>query len=204
MVELRSWWTISDRGAQATIVVPGGELLPSALEDRAAIDELCQTHQVWINAKKPNVFVISCEQQYPTRLREGVIGFNWAIHDMRLTDEHPATRFVAQQSLTSGTESTIRVVVGQRPCVTFDRDFIDESAGNEHIVTALWEELGPHLEEKAEALMGLGQDVQMRINFGRLNIRQKKGGLGNEFTYEEFQKLIRTYGTRGGASLGSK
>jgi hypothetical protein len=185
-------------------VVPGNELLPSALEDRAAIDELCQTHQVWINNKKPNVFVISCEEQYPKRLQEAVIAFNWAIHDMRLSNEHPATRFVAQQSLVSGTESTIRVVIGQRPRVTFDRDTIAESEGNEHIINSLWEELGPHLEARAETIMGLGKDVQMRVNFGRLNIRRKKKDLGDEFTFEEFQKLIRTYGTRGGAGLGYK
>ena len=151
---------------------------------------------------KPNVMMV--HGRVTSSVREAVIAIQWMIHNLRLSGEDDAALFLAQERLSPGDKRVVRVLVGSRPSVDQADEALATAPDNEHIVTGLWEQLGPRLADKAHVLMGCGKDLHMRFNFGRLNIRRKEKKNGDEFTHEEFQTLLRPYGVRGNGYLGKR
>lgn len=186
----------------AKLVFPTGEFLPSALDDPRSLDEVRVKYQVWINFEAANILAIYGRTS--AKLQEAIQAIHWTIHDMRLSDEQDVTRFFLQERVTLGDNRLVRVLVGNRPCVVGENEETLESAKQEEILAALWEDLGADLSAAAETLMGLGKDLDMHVNFGRLNVRRKEKGSANEFTHEQFRKLLKPYGRRGNASLGKR
>ena len=97
------------------MVLPTGDLLPMALEDPAALDELRIKYKVWITFDKPNVLNIQCHNT--ARLREAVRALHWRLHDMRLSDDQGAAGFMVQKRIEPDDCRLVRVLVGYRPTV---------------------------------------------------------------------------------------
>lgn len=177
-------------------------MFPRALEDPKSLDDLRLRYKIWITFEKPHVLTIY--GQTPAKLQEALAAIHWFIHDMRLTNEQDIARFVVQERSASPDNRPVRVLVGRRPCVVGETTGITKLVDEQKVPDTLWEDLGADLSTKAESLMGLGKDLHMRVNFGRLNVRRKEKGNPDEFTHQQFRKLLEPYGRRGNASLGKR
>lgn len=185
----------------ARMVIPGKDQIPSGLDNPHTLDNIRLKHQVWIANIEPHIFDIQSETM--PRLQAAVKAINWALHDMRLSNEHPATRFVVQYPAEPELVGPVYLKQGARPYADIPPRYAYKS-DIDHVVDSLARNLGPTLRPAVDSLMGLGKDLQMRVNFGRLNVRQKKKGLADQFTYPEFEGVMKMYGARGGASLGTQ
>ncbi|POR35404.1 Uncharacterized protein TPAR_04429 [Tolypocladium paradoxum] len=181
---------------QASLVIPGQHMLPRGLDNPAALDAIRKKHKVWINRVQPNVLELRGENI--RRLQEAMSEINWVLHDMRLSSENPTTRFLAQMPVNVPDTAVVRVDINTRPHVATAK-----STPGDVLPAALdiFHQLHAGLVPSMDILRGLGTDLKMRVNFGRLQVRMRKKGLGNEMTYAQFAKMVPGYSVRGGAGL---
>lgn len=151
----------------------------------------------------PNIFLVQTETM--ANLRAAVKAFYWTLHDLRLSSERPGTKYLVQTPIyTSASEEPVEVVLGKRPVVKLPSDSRDDVWDGAVIVNTLTKNIVPDLLVSTEVIMGLGKELFMRVHIGRLKIWQKKDGLGDKLSYSEFGQLMKTYATRGGASLNTE
>ncbi|PNY23407.1 Uncharacterized protein TCAP_06651 [Tolypocladium capitatum] len=184
---------------QASLVIPGQHMLPRGLDNPAALDTIRKKHKVWITRIKPNI--LEFRGGNIRRLQEAMSEVNWVLHDMRLSGGNPTTRFLAQKPVNVPDSAVVRVDVNTRPRVATMKRIPGDTLP---AAFDIFEQLHPDLEPSMEVLRGLGTDLKMRVNFGRLQVRMRKKGLGNEMSYADFAKMMPGYSVRGGAGLDTR
>lgn len=184
---------------QTRLVIPGKDMLPDGLHAPGALDDIRKTHKAYITFPEPNILDIQCK--YISQMKQAVHAVNWAIHDMRLCNDNPATKFFVQEPTKSDTSGMVKVVIGSRPHFT---SHLPMPKGNSTALNEHFLRLTAEMTTSAEALMGLNKQMKMRVYFGHLNVRSRKAGRGDDIPYDEFVKLMGMYSARGGARLQSK
>jgi hypothetical protein len=167
------------------------------------LDDIRTEHEVWIRYDEPTAFDISSRSM--TNLQEAMKALNQLIHDLRLLEGHTSSRFLVQPPSRVSSDAKICLELEARPTLE-DRGNVSTDPDNGCVVDSFVRQMGPTISAAAETLTGLGKNLQMRINFGRLNVRGKKKGIGSVFTYAEFRDVMKAYSVQGprGAYLGTK
>ncbi|KAM4059362.1 hypothetical protein HRG_007780 [Hirsutella rhossiliensis] len=184
---------------EATLVIPGKHMLPRGLDDPTALNDVRKKHKVWITRVQPNVFEL--RSKHITRLQEAIKDINWCIHDMRLSSENLTTRFLVQEPANAPKDALVKVELNSRPHVLTVKATRGDIAA---VAKDLCHQLQASLVPSTDILRALGADLRMRVNIGRLEVRQRKKGLGQNMSYADFSKMIPQYSIRGGASLISR
>lgn len=174
-------------------------MLPRGLENPAALDAIRKKHKVWITRVQPNVLELRCENI--RRLQEAMNEINWVLHDMRISGGNPTTRFLAQKPVNVPDSAVVRVDVNTRPHVETVKRITGDALP---VALELFHQLYTGFVPSMDVLRGLGTDLKMRVNFGRLHLRTRKKGLGNEMTYADFAEMVPGYSVRGGAVLETR
>ncbi|KAM0198081.1 hypothetical protein ACHAPI_004410 [Fusarium lateritium] len=183
----------------ASIVLPGNELIPRGMDEPGALDGIRRKYQVYITRDVPHVVDIHSDSM--PRLQKAFEAINWAIRDMRLSENNAPVRFLVQKPTNAVTNGTIRAELGGRPhFLSTSPSFIDNSfALDQHLP-----QLASEMATSAEGLMALAKTMGLRVNFGHLIIGQRKKGSQDETTYTDFAKLMGEYSYRGGANFENK
>ena len=181
------------------MVVPGDHKVPSDLNKPGALDHIRKSCQVWIVHVKPNVLDIHARDV--SDLRRAVTEINWAIHNFRLSNEHPDMRFIIQ-SPTEVDEDLARIIVTLNGRPHVDPELASEEACNHptvgDMIPKLWFNMNPEVVERSlETLQGLDKDLRIRVNFGHLKVLEKKKSSGSSFTYETLPIFLKAYPARG-------
>ncbi|KAH7274626.1 hypothetical protein MRS44_000521 [Fusarium solani] len=181
---------------QLTHVIPGKHLLPPELDEPGALDGIRRQYGVYITRVKPNVLDLRCESI--GRLQEALRAINWALRDMRLSNEHASVRFLVQRPTNAIISDMISVELGKRPAFLSPSPSLvsNMSSMNDHLP-----QLASDMAISAEGLMGVSKNMTFRINFGHLTIGKKKKGSEDEVSIGNFTKLMDMYSVRGGASF---
>ncbi|KAM5356303.1 hypothetical protein ACJ41O_002949 [Fusarium nematophilum] len=181
---------------QLSHVLPGEHLLPTGLDEPGALDSIRRTYKVYITRVKPNVFDIRCDSI--SRLQQALHAINWAIRDMRLSNEHSTVQFLVQKPTNALSIDMIRAGLSKRPHFISRSPHLvsNASAMDDHL-----QQLASTLSSSAEGLMALNKSLKLRVNFGHLSIEKRKKGSQDEIAYDDFVKLMSTYSIRGGASF---
>ncbi|KAK7416090.1 hypothetical protein QQX98_005418 [Neonectria punicea] len=180
------------------LVLPGKHMLPSGLSDPGVLDDIRKGHKVYIHIES-NILDIRCDSM--RRLQQALHAVNWAIHDMRLCNEHPPIHFLAQEPTSGDTNDMVRVEIGSRPRFVSQKPTLgsNHSAMDKHLhrlTTEMW--------STADTLMALNKSMKMRVNFGHLDVRARNTRGRDEIPHDEFVRMLDMYSTRGGASLETK
>lgn len=189
---------------EASVVIPGKHMLPRGLNDPVALDDIRKKHKVWIVTKtqpttQSNVFNIYSKSI--RQLQEAVKELNWALHDMRLASENVTTQFLVQKPSIIHSDEPIVVKLNARPHVL---NVPNSSAMALPVSVDLFDQLQSGLPSLSEVLTARGAHQKMRVNFGRLEIRSRKKGVGNLMPYLDFEKMVPHYSVRGGANLHTR
>jgi hypothetical protein len=188
---------------KADIIIAGKHLTPSGLEEPGAFNAIRKAHQVYVDyIDESDTIIVSAESI--SQLKDAVKAVQWLIHDRRLSHDLPATSFIIQKPLEAHDQTPISVVLGRRPCSIGAQKSMPDSADMSRIANNLVEPLRRDIVTSAERLMGIGKQLRARINFGRVNIRQKKKGLGNELSHTSFADFMKACSIRGGAGLATR
>jgi hypothetical protein len=171
-------------------------LLPPELDEPGALDGIRRQYGVYITRVKPNVLDLRCESI--GRLQEALRAINWALRDMRLSNEHASVRFLVQRPTNAIISDMISVELGKRPAFLSPSPSLvsNMSSMNDHLP-----QLASDMAISAEGLMGVSKNMTFRINFGHLTIGKKKKGSEDEVSIGNFTKLMDMYSVRGGASF---
>ncbi|KAH7136603.1 hypothetical protein EDB81DRAFT_886707 [Dactylonectria macrodidyma] len=173
--------------------------LPRGLDEPGALDDIRKAHKVYITNVKPNVLDLRCDSI--SRMQQAIHALNWAIHDLRLSNDHPPARFLVQEPTNADINGMVRVEIGSRPrFASRSPTLVDNSAAmDKHLV-----DLAADLPKSADTIMALNKSMKMRVNFGQLLVRARNTRGRDEITHDEFVKLLNMYSIRGGASLETK
>lgn len=174
-------------------------MLPRGLDDPTGLDDIRKKHQVWITRMQPNMLEVRSE--HIQQLQEAIKAINWCIHDMRLSSENLTTRFLVQTPANAPKGALVKVELNSRPVVS-----TAQGTGGDVVPVAmeLCQQLKDSLVPSTDILRALSTNLKMRVNFGRLEVRQRKKGLGQNMSYADFSKMVPQYSMRGGASLISR
>lgn len=187
---------------QGRIVVPLHDNLPPNIGDIPGIDNI-RRKGVYITRAKPNVIDI---RGYSKPLFMNAFqSINWVLRDMRLSSDRLLTRFYVQPQVHGG-NSPVNMPLGGRPAVASPVNSLVDTEITD-ISTALachTAKFAARLEAAAESLMSIGKELALRVDFGQLEIRQKRKGGKDEISYDELEKVLAEYSRRGGASLNSR
>ncbi|RGP76576.1 hypothetical protein FSPOR_7 [Fusarium sporotrichioides] len=177
---------------QATLVLPS-KGLPSGLEDLRVFNDIRRQYRVYIIRDVPNILDIRCESM--ARLQKALEAVNWAIRDMRLSQDTPNVCFLAQKPDDVLINDMIRVGLGTRPSFLSRSPKLtsDGTAMDRHL-----SQLTSDIASSSDGLMALNKTMGLRVNFGLLVPIKRKKGTQEEVTYAEFAKLIQGYSRRGG------
>ncbi|UNI15239.1 hypothetical protein JDV02_001791 [Purpureocillium takamizusanense] len=183
----------------ASLVIPGGNMLPQGLDDPEALNDIRAKHKVWIHRPKPNIFEI-CGRDI-RQLQNAVKALNWKLHDMRLSSEALTTQFLAQKPSKEEHGVIVNVELDARPVVKALSD-----APRSVLKTALdlSEQLRGSLLPSTDILRLMTTNLRMRVNFGRVQVRTRKKGLGNNMPYASFAEMVPQFSSRGGAGLQTR
>ncbi|KAM0437440.1 hypothetical protein ACHAPT_001802 [Fusarium lateritium] len=184
---------------QLTHVIAGNHLLPPALDEPGALDDIRRQYRVYITRVKPNILDIRCETI--GRLQQALRAINWALRDMRLSNEHAYVRFLVQRPTNAIISDMITVELGKRPAFLSPSPHLcsNMSSMKDHIP-----QLASDMATSAETLTGVSKNMTLRVNFGHLIIGKKKKGSGDEVSFGDFVKLMDMHSTRGGAGFEPK
>jgi hypothetical protein len=135
------------------------------------------------------------------RLQKALEAVNWAIRDMRLSNDSPDVYFLAQKPNDALINDMIRVELGTRPCFLSRNPslFSNATAMDHHLP-----QLTSDIASSSEGLMALNKTMGLRVNFGHLIAGKKKKGTKDEDTYADFVNLMHNYSRRGGATFQTR
>ncbi|KPM39983.1 hypothetical protein AK830_g6568 [Neonectria ditissima] len=173
-------------------------MLPAGLSEPGALDDVRKAYKVYIVVQS-NIIDIRCESML--RLQQALHAVNWAIHDMRLSNEHPPIHFLVQEPTNASTDDMVRVEIGSRPRFVSQQQTLEsnQSAMDKHLAR-----LAAEITSTADTLMALNKAMKMRVNFGHLDVRARNTRGRDEIPHDEFVRLLDMYSVRGGASLETK
>ncbi|KAG5744679.1 hypothetical protein H9Q69_013799 [Fusarium xylarioides] len=181
---------------QASLVLPGQHLLPVALDEPAALDDIRKNHRVYITRDVPNVLEIHCDSIH--RLQQAFKAVNWRIRDMRLSNDSSPARFLVQRPTKAAVTDMIQLKLGTRPSFLSktSNPISNASSMDEHLPR-----LASDLASSAEGLMALNKTMGLRVSFGHVIIAKRPKGTEDEITFDHFTTLMNMYPSRGGASM---
>ncbi|CAF3574491.1 hypothetical protein FGSG_01335 [Fusarium graminearum PH-1] len=178
---------------QVTHVLPSKEI-PSGLEDSRVFNDIRRQYQVYITRDIPNILDIRCESM--ARLQKALEAINWAIRDMRLSQDTPNVCFLTQKPNDVLIHDMIRVGLGTRSSfLSRSPEIISGATAMDHHLP----QLTSNIVSSSEGLMALNKTMGLRVNFGLLIPIKRKKGAQEEATYADFTKLVQGYSRRGGA-----
>ena len=181
-------------------MIPGEHRLPLGLDNDAAFDNIRISSKIWITRVEPHVFDIHSRSM--TGLRTGMDGINAILHDMRLTNDVPLVRYFVQVPTKVKGDSLVKFKSESRPQVV-ESSTVSQTSSSKAL-DSLMIRLGTRIQPAAESLLALSQDLKMRVNFGKLYVRDVKRGTGEHLNYAELEDTLSPYSTRGGADLNVK
>ena len=179
---------------QVTHILPGKELLPSGLDDPGVFDNIRKEYRVYITRNVPNVLIISCESM--PRLRKALHAINWAIRNMRLSNDSTNISLLVQNPTNAPVSNLIQARLGTRPY--FDSrnpELLNNSTAMDRHLSQLTTEIN----SSSEGLIALNKTLGLRVNFGHVVITKKKRGAQDEISHSDLVDLMRVYSRRGGA-----
>lgn len=181
---------------QASLVLPGQHLLPVALDEPAALDDIRRKYRVYITRDVPNILGIHCDSIY--RLQRAFGAVNWRIRDMRLSNDSSPARFLVQRPTKAAITDMIQLKLGARPCFSSKNPnpISNASSMDEHLPR-----LASDLASSAEGLMALNKTMGLRVSFGHVIIAKRPKGTEDEIAFDQFTTLMNMYPSRGGASI---
>ncbi|KAF4994859.1 hypothetical protein FGRMN_5518 [Fusarium graminum] len=182
-----------------SLVLPGNELIPRAMDKPETLNAIRRKYQVYITHYEHHVFGIHGDSL--PRLQKALEEINWAIRDMRLSENNARANFLLQKPTNAVISGTLRAALGDRP------HFLSTSPGSVGNHSALDHHL-PQLTSKmansAEDLMALKKTLGLRVDFGRVIVGQRKKGTPDETTYAGLSELLGRYSSRGGGRFEHK
>ncbi|KAF5662592.1 hypothetical protein FHETE_7876 [Fusarium heterosporum] len=182
-----------------SLVLPGNELIPRAMDKPETLNAIRRKYQVYITRDEHHVLGIY-GNSLPC-LQKALKEINWAIRDMRLSENKTRVVFLLQKPTNAVISGTVWAALGDRP------HFISTSPGLADNYSALDHHL-PQLTSKmatsAEGLMALTKTMGLRVDFGRVIVGQRKKGTPDEITYAGLSELMGLYSSRGGGSFEYK
>ncbi|PHH91747.1 hypothetical protein CDD83_10451 [Cordyceps sp. RAO-2017] len=181
------------------MVIPGKHMLPPGMENPHALDEIRQKNEAWITATASNIFEIRTRDI--RQLQEAVKDIHWALHDMRLSGEKLAIRFLAQKPFHAQNDAGIRVELNSRPHFATTQGSLGEIAP---VVLDTFEKLQANIAPSAAVLGTMTTELKMRLNFGRFEVRQRKRCTNDEMSFLDFARMVPQYSVRGGASMHTR
>ncbi|KAJ4008057.1 hypothetical protein NW752_009935 [Fusarium irregulare] len=179
---------------QVTHILPGKELLPSGLDDPGVFDNIRKEYRVYITRDVPNVLVIHCESM--PRLRKALHAINWAIRNMRLSNDSTNISLLVQETTNAPVTNMIQARLGTRPY--FDSRNL-ELLNNSTAMDRHLSQLTTEINSSSEGLIALNKTLGLRVNFGHVVITKKKRGAQDEISHSDLVDLMRVYSRRGGA-----
>ncbi|RKK66943.1 hypothetical protein BFJ69_g14948 [Fusarium oxysporum] len=181
---------------QAALVLPGQHLLPVALDEPAALDDIRRKYRVYITRDVPNILEIHCDSIH--RLQQAFEAVNWRIRDMRLSNDSSPARFLVQRPTKAVVTDMIQLKLGARPSFLSktSNPVSNASSMDEHLPR-----LASDLASSAEGLMALNKTMGLRVNFGYVIIAKRPKGTEDEIAFAHFTRLMNMYPSRGGASI---
>ncbi|PHH80264.1 hypothetical protein CDD80_2287 [Ophiocordyceps camponoti-rufipedis] len=191
---------LTDSFLEARLVIPGMYMIPLGVDDSEPLKDLRRKYKTWIWRSKPNVFELRTNEI--KQLQNAMKELNWLIHDLRLSSENMSTRFVVQKPMNAGTDALVTVKLNSRPTSVMTSSSLVPIAvplAHDNFL-----QLRGILAPSAYILKALGAGLLMRVNFGRFEIRQRKRGVGDEMTYEDFANMVALYSKRGGAGIHTR
>ncbi|KAI9171933.1 hypothetical protein HJFPF1_01424 [Paramyrothecium foliicola] len=185
---------------EARIVLPGKHLLPVALDDLGALDELRKEYKVWIAKPEPHVLVIYAEAILA--LKKAFVAVNNWVCEMRLANENVGTRFIVQPPTRAGNQDKVTFNTRSRPYIPSP-----SSNGDRPLVTqkACLSRLYAKAEPSFETLMALEQHLQMRVQFGHIVARNRMvAETGSGYSYDDLANMACNWSRRGRARLETR
>ncbi|OAA39669.1 hypothetical protein NOR_06089 [Metarhizium rileyi] len=186
---------------EAVLILPENYMLSRELTEPSSLDAIKTENEIWIKIiqDKPNVLHIY--SRTALCLQEGFKAVNQAIHDMCLTRQNESTRFLVQMPVRAGPDSSIIVELDSRPRV---EQHHSTTVGAAEVADNVVKQLGPSFSTSTTALQTIKKSLHMRVDFGLINIRRRKRGVGNTMSYSDFTEMALKYGTKGGAELNTR
>lgn len=181
---------------KASLALPGQHLLPVALDEPAALDDIRKKYRVYITRDVPNVLKMHCDSVH--RLQKAFEAVNWRIRDMRLSNDSSPTRFLIQRPTKAAATDMIQLKLGARPSFLSktSNPITNASSMDEHLPR-----LVSDLASSAEGLMALNKTMGLRVSFGHVIIAKRPRSTEDEITFDHFTTLMNMYPSRGGASM---
>lgn len=176
---------------QLRIVLPGGHRLPRGLESTDALDTIRKSQMVWITKVESNVIEIHAETM--KILRPAVKEVNWALHDMR-QEERTTSAHVFVQAPTRASDQSRVWISGARPQV---KDPTTMASSISSAIQRATSDLTAQLKDSTDALLGSVRDLEMRVNFGRLQMQRGGSGRASSLSYPQFEKMLKESAQRG-------
>ncbi|RBR06519.1 uncharacterized protein FIESC28_11031 [Fusarium coffeatum] len=179
---------------QVTHILPGKELLPSGLDDPGVFDNIRKEYRIYITRDVPNVLDIRCESM--PRLRKALHAINWAIRNMRLSNDSTNISLLVQNPTNAPVTNLIQARLGTRPY--FDSrnpELLNNSTAMDRHLSQLTTEIN----SSSEGLIALNKTLGLRVNFGHVVITKKKRDAQDEISHSDLVDLMRVYSRRGGA-----
>lgn len=179
-------------------MLPGQHKVPRDLDLPGTLDDIRRSCQVWIVHVQSNVLDV-----YATDvpdLRKAVTEINWAIHNLRLLNEHSQTLFIVQPP-TEVDEDFAQVVITPNSRPYLEPALLDIAPSTrpsvEDVVSKMWFHMNPaEAERSLDAMRELEKKIRMRVNFGHFKVHEKKNSTGSFFTYESLPSFLNMYSTR--------
>lgn len=159
------------------------------------MDHVRRRHQVWIVAEGPNSpHVLKVYSESVINLQAAINTLNQYFHDARISRDLLTWVRIPQKSSRVTDDTRIRVYPGQRPRVS--RQFT-EPDDVKKTVTALLQELRPHIQAATKCLRSSNSEIRMRVSFGLLSASVDKDQ-ANLVNWDIFAALVKDFSRRGG------
>lgn len=175
------------------LVIPGDYLVPKRLSDLSLLDDVRRDQQVWIIREEGSETFLDISAIGTTSLHSALNAINLKIHEMRLAEESLTTQYFVQPLLERNKDVGIAFEVGKRPSIEDAKNFPTYPA---HAIRGLGVQFADVLPSAFKSLVAL-ECLEMRINFGHLNILTKRKTAGDILPLEEFESALDLYSTRG-------
>lgn len=169
-------------------------MLPSGLDDPRAFDNIRREYRVYITRDVPNVLDIRCESM--PRLQKALHAINWAIRNMRLSNDSTNISLLVQEPTNALVTDLIQAKLGTR---AYFPSRSPQLLGNLTAMDRHLSQLTMEVNSSSEGLIALNKTLGLRVNFGHVVITKKKRGAQDEISYSDFVDLMRVYSKRGGA-----
>lgn len=188
---------------QTQYIVAGKHLVPLGLDRPEVLDGIRIKNKTWISYDGDCVLDLASD--HPCHLKKACQDLYSLIRDLRLTSERPAQRFIVQRPspwLNHIEDARVSLVTGLRPEVFQTNKPVKTCIAP--VVDDFIPKMASQIMPLAVSLTGLDKDLLMRVSFGRLNIQKKKRSVGEYTSYAKLPSIMKSYVTRGGATLGSR